>query len=69
MENNSNAISNSSNQILQVKDNSVFSAWNYASKVSGGKRRKTGVSRKVKTRRYKRGKIGKGRRTRGIFSV
>lgn len=45
-------------QILQVKDNSVFSAWNYASKLSGGKRR-------VKpTRRYKRGKIGKGRRTR-----
>jgi hypothetical protein len=49
------------NQIIQVKDNSVFSAWNYASKVSGGKRRKTG---KEKTRRYKRGKIGKGRRTR-----
>jgi hypothetical protein len=46
------------NQIIQVKDNGVFSAWNYASKVSGGKRR-------VKnTRRYKRGKIGKGRRTR-----
>lgn len=45
-------------QILQVKDNGVFSAWNYASKVSGGKRRVK------KTRRYKRGKVGKGRRTR-----
>lgn len=45
-------------QILHVKDNNVFSAWNYASKLSGGKRRVK------KTRRYKRGKIGKGRRTR-----
>ena len=45
-------------QILQVKDNSIFSAWNYASKVSGGRRRVK------KTRRYKRGKVGKGRRTR-----
>ena len=46
------------NQIIQVKDNSVFSAWNYASKVSGGRRRVK------KTRRYKRGNVGKGRRTR-----
>lgn len=43
-------------EILQVKDNGVFSAWNYGAKLSGG--------RVKKTRRYKRGKIGKGRRTR-----
>ena len=60
----SSPISNSSNQILQVKDNSVFSAWNYASKVSGGRRKKTVVSKKRKGKTYKRGKIGKGRRTR-----
>jgi hypothetical protein len=50
--------------ILQVKDNTVFSAWNYGSKSIGGRRSKLQKSLLGKTRRYKRGKIGKGRRTR-----
>jgi len=57
MQYNSKSIANSE-PIFQVKDNGVFSAWNYASKSSGGKRRVK------KTRHYKRGKVGKGRRTR-----
>jgi hypothetical protein len=63
MQYNSNSISNA-DQILQVKDNGVFSAWNYASRLTGGKRKHR--FRGVKTRRYKRGKIGKGRRTRRV---
>ena len=47
------------NMILNTKDNSVFSNWRYSSRISGGKKRS-------KTRKYKRGKIGKGRRTRRL---
>jgi len=54
---------NSQDQIIQAKDNGVFSAWNYSSKAVGGKRMKKRGGGKS-TRRYKRGKIGKGRRTR-----
>ena len=50
-----------SNTIIHQKDNSVFSAWDYASKVSGGRKRRT---TKKSRRQYKRAKIGKGRRTR-----
>lgn len=53
-----------SDLILQVKDNTVFSAWNYGSKSVGGRRRKSRVSKKNTRKTYKRGKIGKGRRTR-----
>jgi hypothetical protein len=49
--------SNKSDTIIQAKDNGVYSAWNYASKAVGGKKRK-------RTRKYRRGKINKGRRTR-----
>lgn len=55
-----NAVSVQDNVLPPIKDNGVFSAWNYGSKSLGGKRRKSRVSRKT----YKRGKIGKGRRTR-----
>ena len=47
--------------ILHIKDNGVFSPWNYSSKsVGGGRRRKLKKSTRGKPKR----KIGKGRRTR-----
>jgi hypothetical protein len=47
--------------ILHIKDNGVFSAWNYSSKnTGGGRRRKLKKSTRGKPKR----KIGKGRRTR-----
>jgi hypothetical protein len=52
------------NVLPPVKDNGVFSAWNYGSKAVGGKRRKSRSSKKNTRKTYKRGKIGKGRRTR-----
>lgn len=51
--------SNQYNVLPHIKDNDVFSIWNYGSKTVGGKRRKTGNGKT-----YRRGKIGKGRRTR-----
>ena len=47
-----NEISDKSMVLPEFKDHNVYSAWNYGAK--GGRRKKT----------YKRGKIGKGRRTR-----
>ena len=47
-----NAVSDKGIVLPAFKDHNVYSAWNYGAK--GGRRKKT----------YKRGKIGKGRRTR-----
>ena len=58
-----NAVSVQDNVLPPLKDNGVFSVWNYGSKSVGGKRRKSRVSKKTR-KTYKRGKIGKGRRTR-----
>ena len=59
-----NSISNQENVLPPLKDNGVFSAWNYGSKSVGGKRRKSRISKKSTRKTYKRGKVGKGRRTR-----
>ena len=59
-----NSVSLQDNVLPPLKDNGVFSVWNYGSKSVGGKRRKTRGSKKNTRKTYKRGKIGKGRRTR-----
>jgi hypothetical protein len=59
----STLLKNQDNVLPPLKDNAVFSVWNYGSKAIGGKRRKSSVSKKTR-KTYKRGKISKGRRTR-----
>ena len=59
-----NSVLNQDNVLSPAKDNGVFSAWNYGSKAVGGKRRKMRGSKKNTRKTYKRGKIGRGRRTR-----
>ena len=54
-----------SSMILNKIDNSVFSAWNYASRLSGGKRNRTKSNKKSNRKTHK--KVRNNRKTRSVL--